>query len=122
MTLDYSDENGNVSGGESEDERRSHANEIPTTTESTTRTMAMTTATTASSHKEIEESTSATTTTTKAHSERPCDTDNGGCDHRCQMVIDEYDTDQRIQCSCHAGYKLDESDGRRCHGKREMRR
>lgn len=46
----------------------------------------------------------------------PCDEDNGGCDHHCQMVVDEHDTVARIQCSCSHGFTLDEEDGRRCHG------
>lgn len=117
MTLDYSDENGNVSGGESEDEgrkkeqnvehRHSHDNEISTMASH-------------HDHDEIEKSTSTETTTTmmpmKRNHSMPCDTDNGGCDHSCQMVIDEYDTEPRIQCSCYIGYTLDENDGRRCHG------
>ncbi|KAG5677774.1 hypothetical protein PVAND_007505 [Polypedilum vanderplanki] len=98
---DYSDENGGtVSGGESEDEERhrhSHDNEISTTTAQTVTT----TQEEATSHR----------MTTPA----PCDADNGGCEHECRMVIDEHDTESRIQCSCHVGYILDEIDGRRCH-------
>lgn len=120
MTLDYSDENGNVSGGESEDDgrkneehkehRHSQDNEISTTASH-------------HDHNEIEKSTSIeeTTTTMKMEPRRnhsmPCDADNGGCDHECRMVIDEHDVDPRIQCSCYIGYTLDENDGRRCHGK-----
>lgn len=123
MTLDYSDENGNVSGGESEDDgrkneehkehRHSQDNEISTTASH-------------HDHNEIEKSTSieetTTTTTTmkmepKRNQSMPCDADNGGCDHECRMVIDEHDVDPRIQCSCYIGYTLDDNDGRRCHGK-----
>jgi len=118
MTLDYSDENGNVSGGESEDEgrknekhkehRHSQDNEISTTASH-------------HDHNEIEKSTSIDTTTMTMEPRRshsmPCDADNGGCDHECRMVIDDHDIDSRIQCSCYVGYTLDENDGRRCHGK-----
>jgi hypothetical protein len=106
-SLDYSDENGNVSGAESD--RKNENNEIPT-----------------SSHEdrnEIEDSTTTlaaptTTTTTEKVIPRklPCDEDNGGCDQHCQMVADEYDSDPRIECSCSHGFTLDEVDGRRCHG------
>lgn len=97
-SLDYSDENGNVSGGESEhSDRKKDNNEISTSTHDDL--------------NEIEES------TTKAMPKiQPCDEDNGGCDHHCQMVVDEHDTEPRIQCSCSHGFTLDEVDGRRCHG------
>jgi hypothetical protein len=115
--LDYSDENGTGSGGESEDDggkrveqqqqhRHSHDNEISTTTQ----TASATTMTAAQSAEEEE------ATSQRATTPAPCDADNGGCEHECRMVIDDYDTEARIQCSCHAGYKLDEIDGRRCHG------
>jgi hypothetical protein len=112
VALDYSDENGAVSGGESEDDdsrreeqRHSHDNEISTTTQIASATA-----------RSTEEATSQRTTTPMP----ACDEDNG-CEHECRMVIDDYDTEARIQCSCRSGYKLDEIDGRRCHGKMLVR-
>ena len=105
---DYSDGNGNVSGGESEDEDKnvkkeetnvSTDNEIPLYTHQ-------------EHHNEIE--------TTQAPSREnltlPCASDRGGCDHECQMVKYYYDPEPIIQCSCYKGFTLDEYDGRRCHG------
>lgn len=40
-----------------------------------------------------------------------CSENQGGCDHKCNVI------DNRIQCECFAGFKLDEIDGRTCHGK-----
>lgn len=40
-----------------------------------------------------------------------CSENQGGCDHKCNVV------DDRIQCECFAGFKLDDIDGRTCHGK-----
>lgn len=103
-SLDYSDENANVSGAENEEhnDRRKDNNEIST-----------------SSHEDHnEESTTMTVSTTTSTMPKilPCDEDNGGCDQNCQMVVDEHDTESRIQCSCSHGFTLDEVDGRRCHG------
>lgn len=102
-SLDYSDENANVSGAENEEhnDRRKDNNEIST-----------------SSHEDHnEESTTMTVSTTSTMPKiLPCDEDNGGCDQNCQMVVDEHDTESRIQCSCSHGFTLDEVDGRRCHG------
>jgi hypothetical protein len=114
--LDYSDENGNVSGEDDDgDEKLQHKHHYERDNEISPPTR--------HDHNEIEKpvttttTTAATTTTTQRTSTiMPCDADNGGCDQGCQMVIDEYDTEARIQCSCDAGYILDENDGRRCHG------
>lgn len=51
-----------------------------------------------------------------------CDSDRGGCDHECQLVKYEHDPEARIVCSCYKGFTLDESDGRRCHGKKKEKK
>ncbi|XP_037034819.1 fibrillin-1 isoform X2 [Bradysia coprophila] len=38
-----------------------------------------------------------------------CSDNQGGCDHKCNVI------DNRIQCECFAGFKLDVDDGRTCH-------
>lgn len=40
-----------------------------------------------------------------------CSENQGGCDHKCNVI------DDQIHCECFAGFKLDENDGRTCHGK-----
>lgn len=87
VIADYSDGNGNVSGGESEDESEAKKeqtiaekdDEIPTPTHH--------------SNNEIEESLKTTTAPTIETSTPPaqnltlpCDSDRGGCDHECQML------------------------------------
>lgn len=113
VVSDYSDGNGNVSGGESEGEnenRKEHVNnsqdnEIPLQTHHEHR-------------GEIEKSTTEATTqpTSSSNITLPCALDRGGCDHECQMVKYDYDPEPIIQCSCYTGFTLDEHDGRRCHG------
>lgn len=120
VVIDYSDGNGNVSGGESEDEGKkdregkkeeqhvnnSQSNEIPLQTHH-------------EDHNEIEKATTETTTQPALNLTFPCDSDRGGCDHECQMVKYYYDPEPIIQCSCYNGFNLDESDGRRCHGEKK---
>lgn len=107
VIVDYSDGNGSVSGGGSEDEKeQTSTNEIPSETHR-------------EHHREIEKSTTeaATTTQSTLNLTLPCDSDRGGCEHECQMLKYYFDTEPTIQCSCYEGFLLDENDGRRCHGK-----
>lgn len=107
VIVDYSDGNGNVSAGESEDEKeQTSTNEIPSETHR-------------EHHREMEKSTTEATTTTQStlNLTLPCDSDRGGCEHECQMLKYYFDPEPTIQCSCHDGFLLDENDGRRCHGK-----
>lgn len=46
----------------------------------------------------------------KAEVKIECGTEHG-CDHDCSVA------GNRIQCACHVGFYLDESDGKTCHGK-----
>lgn len=45
-----------------------------------------------------------------------CELNNGGCDHSCVTAKDETGY-ERIECSCYAGFTLNEADGRTCQGK-----
>lgn len=61
-----------------------------------------------------------TTTSTSAPIVDLCQTENGGCDHKCQFIRDPEDHAGRIECSCYPGFNLDEADGRTCHGESQI--
>lgn len=117
VVADYSDGNGNVSGGESEDEIEAGKEEKTNASKDDE----ISSHTHHEHHNEIEEQTSTTTQTSTTPAQNltlPCDSDRGGCDHECKMVKYYYDPEPIIQCSCYSGFTLDENDGRRCHGEK----
>lgn len=111
IITDYSDGNGNVSGGESEDGGTREKDKA-----SVSKDNEITTQRHHEQYNEIEESTTQTTPQSTLNLTLPCDSDRGGCEHECQMVKYYYDTEPTIQCFCYNGFTLDEYDGRRCHG------
>lgn len=117
VVVDYSDGNGNVSGGESDDDdaadsrKQLASNSLDNEIHSETHHEL---------HNEIEESTAETSTKAALNVTLPCDSDRGGCDHECQMVKYDYDPEPVLQCSCYRGFILDELDGRRCHGEEKF--
>lgn len=99
-----------VSGGETEDESENGTRELMTPPPTTTTTTTVTTLAT-------ERTTTSSSVVDTHNTTQPCDSDNGGCDHNCQMVKYYFDPEPIIECSCHAGFLLDENDRRRCHGR-----
>jgi len=144
ISLDYSDENGNGSGGETEDDNANNSNSSSknnNNSDSENDISSEKERLNNSANNEIplhnhnrsndddaasdvdDDDEKSTTESAKPprNLTRPCDADRGGCDHECQMVQHEEDPDNpRIQCSCYAGFTLDEYDGRRCHGKLQI--
>lgn len=95
-----------MSGGESEDESEVNNRRMSTTPSTTTKISTTTTT-------EV----ILTTTEIPRNLTLPCDSDQGGCDHNCQMIKYHFDPEPVIECSCREGFLLDENDMRRCHGK-----
>lgn len=120
VVVDYSDGgNGNVSGGESEDDNDDGSADSRKQLASNSRDNEIHSQTHHEIPNEIAESTAETSTPQPVlNITLPCDADRGGCDHECQMLKYYYDPEPVIQCSCYRGFILDELDGRRCHGER----
>lgn len=48
-----------------------------------------------------------------------CSTNRGGCDHLCEMIEPKNSSNVKlvVRCTCFKGYRLDQLDGKTCHGK-----
>lgn len=46
-----------------------------------------------------------------------CNSNNGGCEHTCNMIPDKVNNSLVIECSCNNGFYLDSYEGKHCIGK-----
>lgn len=49
-----------------------------------------------------------------------CQSGNGGCDHNCRFVHADSESAGRVECSCYAGFVLNDGDQRTCHGESQF--